>query len=126
VSNLVDNAIRHNLPDGHVQVTTEEQRGRAILAVSNTGPLVPPSEVNRLFQPFQQMSPERTTSKDGVGLGLSIVSAIAATHGATLDATAQPEGGLRVEVTFPPPTDNVPHRPPVNADPDSPPPAGPA
>ena len=126
VSNLFDNAIRHNLPDGHIQVTTEQQRGRAILAVSNTGPLVPPSEVNRLFQPFQQMSPERTTSKDGVGLGLSIVSAIAATHGATLDATAQPEGGLRVEVTFPPPTDNVPHRPPVNADPDSPPPAGPA
>lgn len=96
VDNLVDNAIRHNVPDGTVTVTT----GGTRLAVSNTGPVVPPGELDRLFQPFQRLRRERTTGGAGHGLGLAIVAAIAAAHGARLDARALPTGGLCVEVDF--------------------------
>lgn len=95
VANLVDNAIRHNVPDGWVSVTC----GGGRLTVANTGPVVPLAEVDRLFQPFQRLGPARTG--EGLGLGLSIVRAIATAHDARVDAVPRPEGGLAVTVTFP-------------------------
>ena len=71
-----------------------------MLSVANSGPVIPPSEVDRLFQPFQRLGPRPV--RDGHGLGLSIVRAIAASHGAAIGARALPEGGLAVDVTFPP------------------------
>jgi signal transduction histidine kinase len=101
IANLVDNALRHNVPDGRVDVTTRTANSGAILAVTNTGPLIPHDSVDRLFEPFQRLATDRTAQANGLGLGLSIVRAIAEAHRAGLTACPQPGGGLLVEVTFP-------------------------
>jgi len=101
VANLVDNAVRHNLPGGQVEIATAITGGRAVLSVGNTGRLIPPGEVDRLFQPFQRLGSDRVRPAGGHGLGLAIVRAIADTHGATLAGTARPGGGLDIEVSFP-------------------------
>ena len=103
VSNLVENALRHNVAQGRVRVTVGQADGHATLEVANTGPLVPPEDVERLLQPFQRMRQERVGEHDGLGLGLSIVQAIARAHDATLAVRAPVDGGLEVEVSFPAP-----------------------
>jgi signal transduction histidine kinase len=100
VANLLDNAVHYNVPHGRVTVSTERTGASAVLTVANTGPVIPATEIERLFQPFQRLSRERT-SANGVGLGLSIVQAIAEAHNATLIARPEPHGGLHVEVAFP-------------------------
>jgi signal transduction histidine kinase len=107
-SNLIDNALRHNLPGGQLEVITETRGSRAVLTVANTGPAVPAAALDRLFQPFQRLGADRTSSGDGLGLGLSIVQAIASAHNATITARAQPQGGLHIEVAFPPCPDQHP------------------
>jgi signal transduction histidine kinase len=102
VANLVDNAVRHNTPGGRVEVTTSATGSGGLVRVSNTGPVIPPGEVERLFHPFQRLGRDRTRRPDGHGLGLAIVRAIAGAHGAALSARARPEGGLDIEVAFPP------------------------
>jgi signal transduction histidine kinase len=101
VRNLVDNAICYNQPHGRVSIAAGTRNGHAILAVSNSGPPIPPAEVDRLFQPFQRLTPDRGSHAGGTGLGLSIVKAIADAHQATITAAAQPHGGLKIEVSFP-------------------------
>ncbi|MEN3362706.1 MAG: hypothetical protein V7637_6688 [Mycobacteriales bacterium] len=101
IVNLVDNAIRYNLPGGRVHVATGTGTGHAMLAVTNTGPAVPPAEVDRLLRPFQRLGADRTDRTDGHGLGLSIVAAIATAHAAELRVHARPTGGLAVEIHFP-------------------------
>jgi signal transduction histidine kinase len=102
VTNLIDNAVRHNVPGGDVRVATGTSDGQAVLSVTNSGPVIPPAEVDRLFQPFQRFGPRPARRDGGHGLGLSIVHAIATSHGATVAARALPGGGLAVDVTFPP------------------------
>jgi signal transduction histidine kinase len=102
VANLIDNAVRHNISGGYVQITTGTSSGRAILSVANTGPAIPSDQVDRLFQPFQRLHSRRAPNGDGHGLGLSIVQAIATAHGASITADAPPRGGLAVTVDFPP------------------------
>lgn len=101
VANLVDNALRHNVPGGRVEVTTASVDGGARIVVRNSGPAVPPEQVDRLFEPFQQLHGRRIRYGEGHGLGLAIVRAIAAAHGAALVARARPTGGLDIAVTFP-------------------------
>jgi signal transduction histidine kinase len=101
VANLVDNAVRHNLNGGRVEISTASSDGQATLAIGNSGAVIPPGEVDRLFQPFQRLGTERTGNGGGSGLGLAIVRAIAGVHGATLTATARLDGGLDVTVSFP-------------------------
>jgi signal transduction histidine kinase len=101
VANLIDNAIRHNLPGGQAEISTAVTTAGAVVSVSNTGTLVPPDAVQDLFQPFRQLGTERTRHGEGHGLGLAIVRAIADAHGAALTACARPAGGLDVEVIFP-------------------------
>ena len=101
VANLVANAARHNRPSGRIEVRTETRAGRALLTIENTGPTIPPNELDRLFQPFQRLESERTNGASGLGLGLSIVQAVAVAHQATLDARPRPGGGLHVEIGFP-------------------------
>jgi transposase len=76
-------------------------RARALLSIANSGPVIPPAQADRLFEPFQRLG-DRTGHNDGHhGLGLSIVRAIATAHDATLTALLRPDGGLAVEVSFP-------------------------
>ena len=100
VANLVDNALRHNVPGGRIEVATGTAEDGARIVVRNTGPVVPPDEVGRLFEPFQQLDGRRIRHGEGHGLGLAIVRAIANAHGAQLTAQARPAGGLDVAVTF--------------------------
>jgi signal transduction histidine kinase len=96
VANLVQNAIRHNHEGGTVRVELSEEG----LVVRNTGPRVPADEVDGLFEPFRRLHADRTGWADGAGLGLSIVAAIAGAHDCTVEATADPGGGLSVTVAF--------------------------
>jgi signal transduction histidine kinase len=112
VANLVDNALRHNLPGGSAEVGTGMTADLATFSVANTGPVIPAAEIDRLFQPFQQLGTDRVGrgggdgrgGRDdrggGHGLGLAIVRAIAVAHGAALTARARPGGGLTIEVSF--------------------------
>jgi signal transduction histidine kinase len=104
IANLVDNAARHNVPGGSIDIATTTDGGRAVLTVLNTGPVIPPDELDRLYQPFQRLDADRNGDEDGLGLGLSIVHAIATAHGAALLTRARPNGGLEITVTFPPAT----------------------
>jgi signal transduction histidine kinase len=99
VVNLVDNALRHNVAGGHVDIVCETAAGYAVLHVSNSGPLIPADSVEGLFQPFRRLEADRTG--DGLGLGLSIVQAVADAHDAEMMAIARPAGGLQFEVRFP-------------------------
>jgi signal transduction histidine kinase len=101
IANLVGNAIQHNTDGGLVEITTGITDGLAVLTVSNTGPLVPAEEVDRLFEPFQRLGRQRLRQPSGHGLGLAIVSAIVGVHGATLTASARPAGGLDISISFP-------------------------
>jgi signal transduction histidine kinase len=102
VANLVDNAVRYNTPGGSVHVVVSAVDTRAVLRVVNTGPIVRQEEVARIMQPFQRLGPDRSGGWDGNGMGLSIVAAIAAAHGAALTVRARAGGGLDVHVMFPP------------------------
>ncbi|MCB5163680.1 HAMP domain-containing histidine kinase [Streptomyces bambusae] len=100
--NLVQNAVRYNVPEGGwVEVTTEAQHGQAVLMVSNTGPVVPAYEIDNLFEPFRRLRTERTGSDKGVGLGLSIARSVARAHGGRIAAVPREGGGLVMRVTLP-------------------------
>jgi signal transduction histidine kinase len=101
IANLVDNAIRYNIPGGDIWISTRTIAGSTQLTVANTGPVISPADASRIFQPFQRLHDR--TSHDGSGLGLAIVDSIASIHGATIDARPNPGGGLVIDITFPPP-----------------------
>ncbi len=101
VANLVANAVRHNIPGGRVDVVTHTVARRAVFTITNTGPVIPAGELRRLSQPFQRLDAQTGRSADGVGLGLTIVQAIAEAHDATVSAHARAGGGLGIAVAFP-------------------------
>jgi signal transduction histidine kinase len=100
-ANLIDNAIRHNVPGGDLDIRVTARGGRATFVIRNTGPDIPAGQVSRLLQPFQRLAPGRPADAGGAGLGLSIAAAIATAHNAELTATPGRHGGLDIEVTFP-------------------------
>jgi signal transduction histidine kinase len=103
VTNLIDNAVNHNVPDGDVQIATGTSSGHAVLSMTNSGQVIPAGDVSRLFEPFARLGP-RPARRDGShGLGLSIVRAIAAAHDATITAQTRPGGGFAIHIAFPPP-----------------------
>ncbi|ROT27971.1 cell wall metabolism sensor histidine kinase WalK [Micromonospora sp. HM5-17] len=100
--NLVENAVRHNLPSGgEVWIDTDTVDGWARLTVINTGPVVPGYEVETLFQPFRRLRRDRVAGERGFGLGLSIVRAVATAHGGAVRAEPREGGGLAVTVELP-------------------------
>jgi signal transduction histidine kinase len=101
LNNLIDNAVRHNHRGGWVEVTTGRDDQHAIVTVRNSGDGVPPEEIERLFQPFQRLAPNRTARPRSTGLGLAIVRSIVHAHQGTVEAAPTPEGGLAVTVTLP-------------------------
>ncbi|MEV4336828.1 HAMP domain-containing sensor histidine kinase [Streptomyces sp. NPDC049590] len=101
-TNLLHNAIGHNLPDqGAVWVTTGVRADTAVLTVENTGEKLTPRSVATLTEPFQRGTERLHTGHAGVGLGLAIVKSITQAHDGTLTLTPRPAGGLRVTVRLP-------------------------
>lgn len=98
VTNLVQNAIRHNHRGGALQIRTSPHGG---LVVHNSGPYVPADTLPELFEPFRRGVTARTGSTKGAGLGLSIVRSIAQVHAGTVTARPNPDGGLEVHVSLP-------------------------
>jgi signal transduction histidine kinase len=99
IANLLDNAERYNVPGGTITISTTADDGVSVLRVVNTGPVVPPDQVDRLFLPFTRL--DDRTRHDGFGLGLALVSSIATVHNGIVHASAMPAGGLDVTVRLP-------------------------
>jgi signal transduction histidine kinase len=93
--------VRYNVPGGRVEISTRVEGDKAIVSIANTGPVIPPEQVHRLFEPFQRL--DRTRVDDHHGLGLSIVRAIAIAiaHDATLTANARAQEAFSMEIHFP-------------------------
>jgi two-component system, OmpR family, sensor histidine kinase VanS len=101
-TNLVHNAIVHNLPEqGTVWVTTSADAKSAVLTVENTGENLPPQLVSMLAEPFQRGTDRVRTDDAGVGLGLAIANSITQAHDGTLTLIPRAAGGLRVAVQLP-------------------------
>ncbi|MGD6748414.1 sensor histidine kinase [Streptomyces sp. BH106] len=101
-TNLVHNAIVHNLPGpGTVWISTGIRPGSAVLTIENTGEALAPELVATLTEPFQRGTERIRGDHPGVGLGLAIVQSITRAHDGTLTLTPRPSGGLRVTVELP-------------------------
>jgi signal transduction histidine kinase len=100
VANLVDNALWHNVPGGQVEVSTGTESGQSFISVVNTGPEIPPDAVDLLFQPFHRLAAGSPGHSGGLGLGLSIVQAIARAHHADLAVWTRRGGGLHARAAF--------------------------
>ncbi|MFI6292108.1 sensor histidine kinase [Nonomuraea sp. NPDC050790] len=102
VSNLLENAVKYNLPDnGKVWIRTGMADGALVVQVANTGQHVPAYEVNSLFEPFRRLHADRVDSAKGSGLGLSIVRAVVQAHGGNVAAVPRDGGGLVVTIRLP-------------------------
>jgi hypothetical protein len=100
VGNLVENAIRHNVPDGWLRITTGQTSDKVWLHIANGGTVIPAGDVDRLFEPFRRGGRMRTATR-GAGLGLAIVRLIVEAHKGRLQAAAPPFGGLAIRVELP-------------------------
>jgi signal transduction histidine kinase len=99
VNNLLDNAHRYNTRKGTITISTLVSGDSSVLRVVNTGPVVPDDMVERLFMPFTRL--DDRTRHDGFGLGLALVSSIAAVHGGRVHAMAVADGGLDIRIILP-------------------------
>jgi signal transduction histidine kinase len=99
IANLLDNAERYNLPGGTIEISTATRDAESVLRIVNTGEVVPPEMVERLFLPFTRL--DDRTRHDGFGLGLALVSSIASVHNGTVQAVAVPAGGLDITIRLP-------------------------
>ncbi|QFG26862.1 HAMP domain-containing protein [Actinomadura sp. WMMB 499] len=104
VANLVENAVKYNVPDGWVRVRTGTAGHEGFVEVVNTGRIVPEYEVANIFEPFRRLRADRVGSADGAGLGLSIVRAVVGAHGGSIETVPRPEGGLSITVRLPAPS----------------------
>ena len=102
VCNLIDNAVRHNISGGWLEVASGERAGTAFLSVANSGPVIDEREVAALFEPFrrrcQHTGPD---APEGSGLGLSIAESVVRAHHGDITAAPVPDGGLAVTVLLP-------------------------
>jgi signal transduction histidine kinase len=101
IGNLVENAIRHNVDNGWLRITTGQTADKVWLHVANGGTVIPGGDVDRLFEPFRRGSGKVRTATKGAGLGLAIVRLIVEAHHGRLQAAAPPFGGLAVRVELP-------------------------
>jgi signal transduction histidine kinase len=99
IANLIDNAVRYNATVGNIWISTKSVAGSVQISVINTGPLISEEEAERIFQPFLRLGGR--TSRNGFGLGLTIVASIAQAHGGNVAARPRKDGGLSVTVSLP-------------------------
>lgn len=104
VRNLADNAVRYTPAGGQVELALTEERGQVLLTVDDSGPGIPESDRARVFDRFFRRAAGGAAGQDetGSGLGLAIVRSIAQRHGAAVQLTDSPLGGLRVQVRLAP------------------------
>ncbi len=101
VDNVMENAVRYNRPHGYIRIVLARDGEVARLVIDSDGAVLDDAAVAQLAQPFRRLGQERTGSQNGHGVGLSIVAAVAEAHRGALELHALPQGGLRVELTFP-------------------------
>ena len=102
VFNLVENAIKYNVPGGRVDVRTRHAGGQVELEVADTGVGIPKEDLPKIFDRFYRVDKARSRAAGGTGLGLSIVSDMAKAYGGTIEASGREDGpGTRFVVTFP-------------------------
>lgn len=101
LGNLIENAMKYNMPDGTVTLCAARDGDTIRVSVSDTGPGIPADALDRVFEPFYCVDPSRSRSFGGAGLGLSIARAIAERHGWTLTAENLPDGGAAFTVRIP-------------------------
>jgi signal transduction histidine kinase len=101
LSNLIDNALLHGGPGGHVVVSAEVTGEEVDLIVDDDGPGVPPPDRKRIFDRFSRLDESRTGSSGGSGIGLAIVLAVAQAHGGSVACLDSPGGGARFVITLP-------------------------
>jgi signal transduction histidine kinase len=97
IANLLENGLRHNVPEGYLDVSTRVRAGRASLVVRNGGARIDPAEAAALTEPFRRLG----RGGGGFGLGLSIVRSVAEAHGGSVRLRAPSDGGLEVTVDLP-------------------------
>jgi two-component system sensor histidine kinase VanS len=101
-SNLIHNAIVHNLPrDGWVRIAISDRPETVSLSVENPGDRLTPEMVSTLTEPFRRGTDRVRTDHAGVGLGLAIVKNFAQAHDGALSIIPRPDGGIHVTATFP-------------------------
>jgi signal transduction histidine kinase len=100
VENVVQNAVRHNVPGGTVTVEVRDRSPEVLVTVGNTGPALSVEDPATLFEPFRRAT-DRVDGRQGCGLGLSIVKMVAEAHRGSASLTANPGGGLTVEIRLP-------------------------
>jgi len=101
IGNLVRNAVVHTPAESPIDVSVIARDGVALMKVADHGPGLRPDEASRIFEPFFRADPSRSRDSGGVGLGLSIVSAVAAAHGGKVSVSDTPGGGATFEVEIP-------------------------
>jgi signal transduction histidine kinase len=98
-SNLIDNAVKYNCPDGWITVGTRTAGDRVVLDVANSGRRIAEQDLDGLLEPFRRAGQQRTGHSSG--LGLSIAHSIVTAHGGELALRALADGGLTIQVTLP-------------------------
>ncbi|HPD89108.1 MAG TPA: ATP-binding protein [Oscillospiraceae bacterium] len=101
IYNLCDNAIKYNVPGGHVDVDISKNNGEITLSVSDTGIGIPPEAQNRVFERFYRVDQGRSKETGGTGLGLSIVKHAAQYHNAKIEMESEVGKGTRIRIRFP-------------------------
>lgn len=98
VVNLVENAHRYG---GVAQIVLSDSTERVVIDVCDSGPGIPPAELQRVLEPFYRVESSRSRATGGVGMGLAIAADIVARHGGELELSNRLEGGLRVRIVLP-------------------------
>jgi two-component system OmpR family sensor kinase len=108
VDNLLANVRAHTPADTPVRVSVAPDDGSAVIEVSDQGPGMSDEELERVFERFYRADPSRSRTSGGIGLGLSIVAAVAEAHGGLVDARSEPGGGATFRIVLPLPNDTAP------------------
>ena len=101
MANLADNALAHTPPGGVITIGCKSLNGSVALWIEDSGAGIAAEHQGRVFDRFYRVDPGRTRGEGGAGLGLSIVRAIAESHGGQVSLASEPGKGARFEATFP-------------------------